>query len=261
MSYVTWSRRKDNANIAEIVLQREEVLNAFNTQMAKELIQACEEIVQQGDIRVVGLRSASPRAFCTGADLKERNGMTEAQWHEQHRLFELMFYKLADLPMPTIAVVDGFALAGGMELALNCDLWVVSTQAVFGLPEVTRGIMPGGGGTRLLARRIGVHRAKEIVLSGKKFSANEVAQMGLVNRLVEPQDLDAAFLDLAAPMSRNAPLALQYCKSAIDELTGIPDAQGRERELYWYNKCVDTDDRHEGVRAFNEKREPRFAGK
>lgn len=261
MAYVTWTRRPENSYIAEISLQRAEVLNAFNTQMAVELIEVCKDIVQQGDIRVVGIRSSNPKAFCTGADLKERNGMTEEEWQQQHRLFEKMFYSLADLSMPTIAIIDGYALAGGMELVLNCDIWVVSNRAVFGLPEVTRGIMPGGGGTRLLARRIGIHKTKEIIFTGRKYNAEEVAEMGLVNRIVPPEQLDETFLELAQSISENAPKAVQYCKSAIDEIIGYPDSVGREQEISWYNKCVDTEDRHEGIRAFVEKRPARFQGR
>lgn len=261
MPHVTWARREDQPSIAEIVMQREEVLNAFNTQMATELIEVCTDIVTAGDVRVVALRSSSARSFCTGADLKERNGMTEQAWRDQHRLFEKMFHTIADLPMPTVAIIDGFCLAGGMELALNCDLWVVSDKAVFGLPEVTRGIMPGGGGTRLLSKRIGVHRAKEIVFTGQKFGADKIAEMGLVNRLVPSEQLDAAFLEIALPIAENAPLSVSYCKSAIDELIGYPDEIGRNREIAWYNKVIDTEDRHEGVRAFNEKRKAKFQGK
>lgn len=261
MDDVTWSRRKDHPYIAEILMHRPEVLNAFHTPMAIGMVEACQAIVAQGDIRVVGLRSSSSRAFCTGADLKERNNMSEETWHDQHRLFEKMFYSLADLPMPTIAVIDGYCLAGGMELALNCDMWVVSENAVFGLPEVTRGIMPGGGATRLLSKRIGVHRAKEMVLTGQRYGAAAIAEMGLVNRLVPAERLESAFLEIAGPITENAPLSVSYSKSAIDELFTIPDDIGRDREIAWYNKVIHTEDRHEGVRAFNEKRKPQFQGK
>lgn len=260
MEYVYWERRPDHPQVAQIVLNRAAVLNAFNTAMAEEFIEVCHELKELKDVRVVGVRSSSSKAFCTGADLKERNGFDDDQWLEQHLTFQKMFNSIADLPIPTIAVIDGYALAGGMELALNCDLWIVSTRSILGLPETSRGIMPGGGGTRLLAKRIGIHKAKEIILTGRKFSAEEINAMGLCNRLVAPDELDREFITLAEMISHNAPLAVQSCKAAIDELFTLTEKEARVREIEFYRQCIATEDRYEGIRAFNEKREPRFIG-
>ena len=190
------------------------MLNAFNTAMAQEFIEVCREINTLKDVRVVGVCFSNANAFCTGADLKERNSLDDDQWLRQHQIFENMFHSLSDLSKPTIAVVDGYALAGGLELALNCDFLIMSNRAIVGLPGVSRGIMPGVGGTRLLAKRIGVHKAKEIILTGRIFTANEVNAMGLCNRLVAPDDLDREFLTLAETISCNAPLAVQLCNCA-----------------------------------------------
>ncbi len=260
MEYVYWERRSDHPQVAQIVLNREEVLNAFNTAMAEQLIEVCHELRELKDVRVVGVRSSNSKAFCTGADLKERNSLDDDQWLEQHRIFQNMFNSLAKLPMPTIAVIDGYALAGGMELALNCDFWIVSNRSILGLPEASRGIMPGGGSTRLLAKRIGIHRAKEIILTGRKFTAEEINSMGLCNRLVAPDEIDREFITLAETISHNAPLAVQLCKTAIDELFTLPERDARLREIEFYNQCIATEDRYEGIRAFNEKRDPHFVG-
>lgn len=260
MAFVQSRRGGSESSIAIVELHRPEARNAFNTSMAEELLQTFQEIAKS-DARAVILQSSHAKAFCSGADLKERNGMTDEEWRDQHKLFEEMFYAIADTPQPVIAVVDGYALAGGFEIVLNCDFIVAATHAVFGLPEVTRGIMPGGGATRLLAKRIGLHKAKEWVCTGRMIDAAEADRAGLLNRLTTADSLGECALEMAESLARNAPLSVQYCKQAVDALFGMDDELARGKELEFYNRCVDTQDRMEGVLAFVEKRTPRFVGK
>src|SRR2546428_6609471 len=184
--------------VATIRLNRPEALNAISGEMANEVAGALLQAGAMADVWTVVLAAAGERAFCVGADLKERNRLDDAGWLRNRVLMRGMFDSLRAVPQPTIASVFGFALGGGFELALSCDLIVASRDAVLGLPETGVGIVPGGGGTQLLARRIGLSRAKELILTGRRLSADEALAWGLVSRVVPREELADAAMALAS---------------------------------------------------------------
>lgn len=260
MSLVKLNYVDDSQFISVLTLNRPEVKHAFNTETIKLLLNTFEELQHSQTIRVVILTSSTEDAFCSGADLKERNGMTDNEWRQQHKLIEDMYQALAELKQPTISAVNGFCLAGGFELALNSDLIIAGYGAKFGLTEVLRGIMPGGGGARLLPKRVPLHIAKEWLFTGKTISANEAMEAGLLNRLVSPQEVLNEAIALAKIISENAPLGVQGVKSVADASTLQAD-DARRFEIETYNRVIESEDRLEGVLAFNEKRKPQFIGK
>ena len=166
-----------------------------------------------------------------------------------------------DCPVPVVAAVNGAAFAGGCEIALGCDFIYAATSARFALTEVTLGIMPGAGGTQNLPRAVGERRAKELILSGRPFSAEDAHAWGLVNRLCAPEALMAEALEMAGAIAANAPLSVRNAKKSIHQGLGMTLADGMLFEIEAYNRLVGTEDRHEGIRSFNEKRKPRFNGR
>jgi enoyl-CoA hydratase/carnithine racemase len=248
-------------HVATVTLARPEALNAISGEMANELAGALLQAAANPNAWVVVLAAQGDRAFCVGADLKERNGLDDAGWMRNRILMRAMFDTLRSLPQPTVASVFGFALGGGFELALNCDLIVASKDAVFGLPETHVGILPGGGGTQLLARRIGLSRAKELILTGRRITADEANAIGLVDRVAERDGLHAATDALAAELGANSPVALREAKRAIDRSFGLSLEDGIELEDLAWRRAVASEDRPEGIAAFNEKRDPRWKGR
>src|ERR1700748_3553873 len=245
-----------------LTLNRPEVANAMNTQMGRDLLAFFDAInaapAQQRCIVVTG---AGERAFCAGGDLKERNGMTDEAWQDQHLLFERMIRAFIGCPVPVIGAVNGAAYAGGCELALCCDFVYAAETVRFALTEVTLGIMPGAGGTQNLPRAVGERRAKELILSGLPFSATEAEQWGLVNRVLPSDQLLPATIAIAERIAANGPLSVRQAKQAIHRGLQMSLADGLAFEIEAYNRLVPTEDRREGVRAFNEKRKPKFKGK
>jgi enoyl-CoA hydratase len=245
-----------------LTLNRPEVANALNTQMGRDLLAFFDAInAVPANHRCIILTGAGERAFCAGGDLKERNGMTDEAWQDQHLLFERMIRAFIGCPVPIIGAVNGAAYAGGCELALCCDFIYAAESARFALTEVTLGIMPGAGGTQSLPRAVGERRAKEIILTGRPFTAQEAHAWGMVNRLCAPGKIVEEALETARHIADNAPISVRQAKHAIHFGLQMDLASGMMLEIEAYNRMVPTEDRREGIASFNEKRKPKFKGR
>ena len=248
--------------LMRVTLNRPEVRNATNTQMGRDLRELFRPLVfDAGNVRCVVVTGAGDKAFCAGGDLKERNGMTDAQWRTQHAVFEEAFYAVMDCAAPVIAAVNGAAYGGGCELALACDFIYAAREARFALTETTLGIMPGLGGTQNLPRAVGERRAKELVLTGRPFTAADAFDWGMVNRVCDAAELLPAALETARAICVNAPVSVRQAKKAIHYGLNGDLRTGLAFEIESYNRTVVTADRLEGVRAFGEKRKPQFKGR
>ena len=259
--YETLLVGEPHPHVVCVTLNRPASANALNTRMAEELAAVFAGFSQSQSHRCIVITGAGERAFCAGADLKERDGMSNAQWQAQHKVFELAFLALMECPLPLIAAVNGAAFGGGCEMVLACDFAYASRSVRFALPETSLGIMPGGGGTRNLPRVVGLARAKEIILSAAPFSAEDAERWGLINRICEPAKLMEDVLAVTTKIAANAPLALRQAKKALGAAIGPDRHAGTRVEIEAYDRLVPTADRSEGIRAFNEKRRPRFTGR
>lgn len=261
-TYATLKLEMIEPHVLLITLNRPDVANAINTQMGHDMLDLWRRLTDDaGDVRCAILTGSGDKIFCAGGDLKERNGMTKQQWVAQHELFERAYWTLVEVPVPIIAAINGHAYAGGLETALACDFLYASSAARFALTEVSIGIMPGGGGTQNLPRAVGERRAKEIILTAKPFSAQQAAEWGLVNRICEPGELMNAALETARIIAGNAPLSVRQAKKSIHFGLQMELKTAYRFEVEAYNHLIETEDRYEGIRAFNEKRKPVFKGK
>jgi enoyl-CoA hydratase/carnithine racemase len=259
--FVAVRRHGDGGHVAELVLDRPRAMNAVSSAMAASLAAACTALSADAAVRTTVLTSSNDRAFCVGADLKERNSFTDAELVRQRPTARAAYTGVLDLPMPTVAAVHGFALGGGYELALACDVIVADATAVVGLPEVSVGVLPGGGGTQLLPRRVGAARAAELVFTARRVAAAEAAELGLVDVLAsDGRDAREEALALASRIAANSPVGLRAAKKAMRLGQGLDLRAGLEVEDAAWRSVAFSGDRAEGVAAFNEKRKPQWPG-
>jgi enoyl-CoA hydratase len=257
--YETLLVNRVDDQVVVVTLNRPDRRNAFNTQMARELRELFGEwYVDQQGIRCIVLTGAGSKAFCAGGDLKQRDGMTTEQWQQQHAVFEQMTEAILDCPIPIIAAVNGAAFGGGLELALMADFVYAARSATFAQSEVKLGIIPGACGTQNLPRACGVRRAIEITLAGEPFAAQQAHEWHIVNKLCDDDKLMGEALATAQKIAANAPIAVRQAKKSLNVATQTDLKTGYAFEIEAYNKTIPTEDRLEGVRAFNERRPPKF---
>ena len=253
---------RPQADVLQVTLNRPDALNALNTQMGLDLLDVFGTLAAHPETcRAVVLTGTGERAFCAGGDLKQRRGMTDAEWQAQHHVFERKIAALIACPVPVIAAVNGVACGGGCEIALGCDFIYAASTARFAFPEVTLGIMPGAGGTQTLPRAVGERRAKELLLSGRPWSVADAERWGMINRVCEPGALLTEALETAVAIAANAPISIRQAKRSMHHGLSMSLEDGMLFEIEAYNRMVPTEDRREGVTAFNEKRRPVFRGR
>ena len=250
--------QRPGPHLAELVLDRPEALNAISTAQARALAEACAEVTGDARVRAVVISSSSARAFCVGADLKERRAFGDAELRAQRPVARAAYEGVLGLPVPAIAAVEGYALGGGCEIALACDLIVASETAELGLPEVGLGLVPGGGGTQLLPRRIGWNAAADLIFTGRRVGAAEASRLGLVDRVVAAGTARAAALALAGTIATKSPVALRLAKSALRRGFDVDLPSGLVIEDQAWQRAAFSADRREGIEAFNAGREPRW---
>lgn len=246
------------AALATVTLSRIERRNAIDTEMAELLNDALESLAEDDSVRVVAFRGAGGH-FCGGADLQERAGMDAQGWHQQHRLLEEVFRRVRALPQPTVAAVEGWALGGGTELALSCDVILADDSARFGLPEVRLGLIPGCGGTQLLPRLVPRAVAARLLFTGDVLDAAEALRLGLVSEKVAAGAVGEALQQFADRVQSNSPAAVRAMKVVLRAGWELPLTAGLECEAEEWHRIVEAPDYAEGLAAFRARRPSNFA--
>jgi len=252
---------EERNGISILTLNRPEVMNSFNFELLHALKEEIDTLKFRPGIRVVIITGAGQKAFCAGADLKERTTMSDLQVKSFIFTIRNLFTSIENLNIPVIAAINGVALGGGTELSLACDIRIASLNASMGLTETRLAIIPGAGGTQRLPRLIGRGKAKELIFTGRRVSAEEALQIGLVNQICEPESLLEECLKIAAMICETGPIAIEQAKYAINYglETDLHTGLGIESNAYWVT--IPTEDRLEGLAAFKEKRRPVYKGK
>ncbi len=252
---------EESARVVWLTLNRPEAANALSGHLIAELRAQMGRLAERSDVLALVITGAGDKVFCAGADLKERRTLSPAGVRAHLDQQSALMNEVAAFPRPVLAALNGAALGGGLELALACDLRLGVEGAELGLPEVRLGIIPAAGGTQRLARACGLAVAKELILTGRRVTATTAARLGLLNRVVKPDGLRAAVQEVLGEIAHAAPLALGQAKCALDGGWDQPLHAGLALERACYERLLDTEDRQEGLRAFSEKRLPRYQGR
>ena len=249
-----------DGGIGVITLDQPQKANALSIELLKELQHILYSFRENPSVLCIIITGSGDKAFCAGADLKERINMNQTQVGKAVHLIKETITMIDRMPQPTIASINGAAFGGGLELALACDMRIASTQAKMGLTETSLGIIPGAGGTQRLPRLIGISKAKELIFTARKVDAIEALRIGLVNQVAEPEDLETMSLSFARTIAANAPIAVKEAKKAIDRGMETDLEHALQIEEMCYQITIPTKDRLEGLKAFKEKRKPIYIG-